>query len=292
MLWRDYQLHKSPEPSEEEAKTERIPIKTQINRLKENSKSKSNKIYELEQKIADIIMATESQNNNSNNEKSNGSTESGNGHQTLSSDLSKEMQQYYMGIVKRKVHDNSSYYKVWKNYATGNEKNKEARFKIDFNDFDDTFLRLYKDRYKLNNLEDNYTLNGFLLQTELGSKTSSFKKNNKSKFVPKPIVSNDTVKEDLTSKDITPEEANPTNGSLSNSQSKYQTQKEKEKNKMNQIKENLNSTVIRGNRTSRYKLVGEIEAHFKDKYQVKEAEAISQFVYKVKKNNKKFKLEF
>lgn len=238
-------------------------------------------------------MATESQNNNGNSDKINGSNESGNGHQTLSSDLSKEMQQYYMGIVKKKVHDNSSYNKVWKNYATANEKNKEARFKIDFNDFDDNFLRLYKDRYKLNNLEDNYTLNGFLLQTDLGSKTSSFKKNNKSKFVPKPIDNNsDTAKEEITSKDITPEETNPTNGSISNSQSKYQTQKEKEKNKMNQIKENLNSTVVRGNRTSRYKLVEEIEEHFKDKYQVKEAEAISQFVYKVKKNNKKFKLEF
>ncbi|KAL6927268.1 hypothetical protein ACO0SA_003566 [Hanseniaspora valbyensis] len=223
-------------------------------------------------------MAPGSQNNNNSEDKNNNSNDSNNDNQTLSNDLTKEMQQYYMKIVKRHVHDNSSYNRVWKKYATDTTalsgKKKYSKYKIDFNDFDDEFLRLYKDRYKLNDLKDNYTFNGFLLQTDLGSKTYSYKKNNKSKFVPKPISNTnnsnneDNIKEDINAK----EDMN----------SKEVTPDENAAHRLLQLKENLNNTVIKGNRTSKEE----------ENFQVKETEAISQFVYKVKKDNKKFKLEF
>ena len=255
-------------------------------------------------------MAPGSQNNNNSDDKNNNSNDSNNDNQTLSNDLTKEMQQYYMKIVKRHVHDNSSYNRVWKKYATDTTalsgKKKYSKYKIDFNDFDDEFLRLYKDRYKLNDLKDNYTFNGFLLQTDLGSKTHSYKKNNKSKFVPKPISNTNNsnnnnnednikedinAKEDMNSKEVTPDE-NATAPSSTNNPSKYQTQKEREKHRLLQLKENLNNTVIKGNRTSKEELAKAVETHFRENFQVKETEAISQFVYKVKKDNKKFKLEF
>ncbi|XBW38128.1 hypothetical protein QEN19_003724 [Hanseniaspora menglaensis] len=237
--------------------------------------------------------------NNSNHINNNGQDDTGvnggdggNG-QHSTNDLTKEMQQYYMDIVKRNVHDNSQYNKIWKKYTidprnlTG--KKRDNRYKVDFNDFDDKFLRLYKDRFIINDLKDNYTLNGYLLQTELGSKTSSFKKNNKSLFIPKPVTDmvEEPIKEEALSKESTSEETNQNMNSA-----KYLTQKEKEKNKIFYVKDNLNKTIINGNRTSREELVKEVEKHFKENYQVKETEAISQFVYKIKKDNKKFKLEF
>lgn len=204
-------------------------------------------------------------------------------------DLTKEMNAYYMAVVKRHVHDNSSYQRVWKKYQEGNKTGlgtkRDNRCVVNFNEFDDKFLRLYKDRFKLNNLRDNYSLNGYLLQTELGSKTVSFRKNNKSTFEPKCI----SPKEE---KESTPEEIEQQNSLAANNQTKYQTQKEKEKSKMLQLKENLDNTIIKGNRTSREELVREVETHFKDSYQVKETEAISQFIYKVRYDSKKFKLEF
>ena len=88
-----------------------------------------------------------------------------------------------------------------------------------------------------------------------------------------------------------PPRSTPSNSSAASDVYKRQ-QKEREKHRLLQLKENLNNTVIKGNRTSKEELAKAVETHFRENFQVKETEAISQFVYKVKKDNKKFKLEF
>ena len=200
-----------------------------------------------------------------------------------------ERDRYYIDLAKRHVHDNSQYNKVWKKYATPNNN-----YQIRFDDLieNDSFLRKYKDKYKLNNLQDNYTFNGELLQTPLGTKTQSYKKNNKSKITLKKVDAS-SINEDDVKTENQETVANSGEESKEHSQQpKFQTLKEKERNRLLIVQENLDNTVINGNRTSKMTLVEEVTKHFKNELQVKEAETLSQFIYKVKKDNKKFKLEF
>lgn len=99
---------------------------------------------------------------------------------------------------------------------------------VDFESYPDDFLRRYKDRFKLN-VEDNMTLKGYLLGSQLGSKTFSYKKNTQ----PGP----------------------------------------------------------QGGRVQKKQLASEVKKHFTS-YGIKEAECIPQFIYKVKNQKKKFKMEF
>lgn len=204
------------------------------------------------------------------------------------SNLEQEKERYYLNLVKKHVHDNSQYNKVWKKYSTNTNK-----YKISFDDLidNDSFLRKYKDKYKLNNLQDHYTFNGFLLQTPLGSKTQSYKKNNKSAVLLKKVDA--TINDDDVKSENTEALVNLGEDSKEHSQQpKFQTLKEKERNRLLIVQENLEKTIIHGNRTSKEALVEEVKKHFKNELQVKEAETLSQFIYKVKKDNKKFKLEF
>lgn len=208
---------------------------------------------------------------------------------STTNNVDQERDKYYMNLVKKHIHDNSQYNKVWKKYATPNN-NYEIRFD-DLID-NDSFLRKYKDKYKLNNLQDNYTLNGELLQTPLGTKTQSYKKNNKSKITLKKVDAS-FINEDAVKTENQETVANSGEESKEHSQQpKFQTLKEKERNRLLIVQENLDNTVINGNRTSKMALVEEVTKHFKNELQVKEAETLSQFIYKVKKDNKKFKLEF
>ena len=213
---------------------------------------------------------------------------SDNNSNSTKSSLEQEKERYYLDLVKKHVHDNSQYKKVWKKYSTNNNK-----YKISFDDLidNDSFLRKYKDKYKLNNLEDHYTFNGFLLQTPLGSKTQSYKKNNNSKVLLKKVDA--TVNEDDVKSENPEGLVNSGEDSKEQSQQpKFQTLKEKERNRLLIVQENLEKTIIHGNRTSKEALVEEVKKHFKNELQVKEAETLSQFIYKVKRDNKKFKLEF
>lgn len=97
----------------------------------------------------------------------------------------------------------------------------------DFEHYSDDFLRRYKDHYSLN-CPDNMTINGYLLGSELGSKTYSFKRNKVS--APDARI----LKKDL---------------------------------------------------------AAEVKRHF-NSYPVKEMDCIPQFIYKVKNQKKKFKMEF
>lgn len=213
---------------------------------------------------------------------------SDNNSNSTQSNLEQEKERYYLNLAKKYVHDNSQYNKVWKKYSTNTNK-----YKISFDDLidNDSFLRKYKDKYKLNNLQDHYTFNGFLLQTPLGSKTQSYKKNNKSTVLLKKVDA--TINEDDVKSENTEALVNSGEDSKEHSQQpKFQTLKEKERNRLLIVQENLEKTIIHGNRTSKDALVEEVKKHFKNDLQVKEAETLSQFIYKVKRDNKKFKLEF
>lgn len=213
---------------------------------------------------------------------------SDNNSNATTSGLEQEKEKYYLDLAKKYVNDNSQYNKVWKKYSTNTNK-----YKLSFDDLieNDSFLRKYKDKYKLNNLQDNYTFNGLLLQTPLGSKTQSYKKNNKSKITLKKVDTPSVNEEDVKLENT--EGINSSEENKDHSQQpKFQTLKEKERNRLLIVQENLEKTVINGNRTSKETLVEEVKNHFKNELQVKEAETLSQFIYKVKRDNKRFKLEF
>ncbi|KAL6935518.1 hypothetical protein ACO0R3_000561 [Hanseniaspora guilliermondii] len=208
---------------------------------------------------------------------------------STTSNVEHERNKYYINLVKKHIHDNSQYNKVWKKYATTNNN-----YQIRFDDLIDneSFLRKYKDKYKLNSLQDNRTFNGELLQTPLGRKTESYKKNNKSKITLKKVDAS-SVNDDDVKTENHETLANTGDESKEHSQQpKFQTLKEKERNRLLIVQENLDNTIIHGNRTSKKTLVDEVTNHFKNDLQVKEAETLSQFIYKVKKDNRKFKLEF
>ncbi|QLG73543.1 hypothetical protein HG535_0F00530 [Zygotorulaspora mrakii] len=97
---------------------------------------------------------------------------------------------------------------------------------IDFESYPDQFLRQYKERFKLK-IEDNMTIQGYLLGSQLGAKTCSYKKNAQS----------------------------------------------------------------HDRRVHKKELATEVKKHFTS-YGIKEAECIPQFIYKVKNQKKKFRMEF
>ncbi|KAH3903601.1 Sap30p SCDLUD_001245 [Saccharomycodes ludwigii] len=144
-------------------------------------------------------------------------TNNNNNHNNSSSNrLTQAQQQYLKDLVKEHVTNNYD------------PKNKAAPHPLDFEKSDDKFLRKYKDHFDLS-LQDNMTLNGFMLNTKLGAKTESWKK----------------------------------------------------------IHGNTNSPV----RIEKAKLANEVKKHFTS-YNLKESECIPTFIYKVRNNGKKFKMEF
>ncbi|CCE63936.1 hypothetical protein TPHA_0G01000 [Tetrapisispora phaffii CBS 4417] len=98
---------------------------------------------------------------------------------------------------------------------------------LDFDKYDESILRKYKDHFKLD-VPDNLTLRGYLLGSALGLRTFSGKKNQ----IGKP-----------------------------------------------------------GARITKNKLANEVKTHF-DNYSVKENTCVPHFIYKVKTQKKKFKMEF
>lgn len=98
---------------------------------------------------------------------------------------------------------------------------------VDFEKYSDDFLRRYKDHYHID-IPDNMTLRGYLLGSQLGSKTHSYKQN-------RP-------------------------GSPSA-------------------------------RVAKKDLASEVKRHFTS-HTIKEAECIPHFIYKVKSQKRKFKMEF
>lgn len=97
---------------------------------------------------------------------------------------------------------------------------------VDFESYSDDFLRRYKDRFQLD-VEDNMTLRGYLLGSQLGSKTYSYKRNE----------------------------------------------------------------GVQDGRIVKKNLASEVKKHFTS-YGIKEADCIPQFIYKVKTQKKRFKMEF
>ncbi|AMD22403.1 HGR064Wp [Eremothecium sinecaudum] len=80
--------------------------------------------------------------------------------------LTVAQQQYLKDLVRLHVHNN-------------HEENFAPVHPLEFEEDSDDFLRRYKDRHQLP-VKDNMTLQGFLLGSELGMRTYSYKKNNSS----------------------------------------------------------------------------------------------------------------
>lgn len=128
--------------------------------------------------------------------------------------LTTAQQQYLRDLTKTHVHNN-------------HPENFPKPHPLDFEPYSDEFLRRYKDHFNLP-LEDNLSLAGYLLGSQLGEKTYSFQRNQKS---------------------------------------------------------------VSDARVTKKKLALEVKKHF-TAYTVKETECIPAFIYKVKNQKKRFKMEF
>lgn len=80
--------------------------------------------------------------------------------------LSAAQQQYLKELNRKHIHDN-------------HPKNFETPHPLDFEYYSNDFLRHYKDRFKLN-LADNLSIHGFMLGSQIGCRTYSYKRNNSS----------------------------------------------------------------------------------------------------------------
>ncbi|SCU78603.1 LAMI_0A05204g1_1 [Lachancea mirantina] len=77
--------------------------------------------------------------------------------------LTVAQQQYLKELLRRHIDNN-------------HPDNEEQTHPADFESYSDEFLRKYKDHYSLN-AEDNLSLSGYLLGSELGGKTYSSRRN-------------------------------------------------------------------------------------------------------------------
>ncbi|AGO12617.1 AaceriAER278Wp [[Ashbya] aceris (nom. inval.)] len=77
--------------------------------------------------------------------------------------LTVAQQQYLKELVRTHIHNN-------------HEENIPLLHPLDFEAYSDDFLRRYKDHYQIP-LQDNLSLQGFLLGSELGSRTYSYRRN-------------------------------------------------------------------------------------------------------------------
>lgn len=127
--------------------------------------------------------------------------------------LTTTQQQYIKDLVKRHITNNHPH-------------NLPKTDPVDFESYSDDFLRRYKDRFQLD-VEDNMTLKGYLLGSQLGSKTFSYRRNE----------------------------------------------------------------GAQDGRVVKKSLASEVKKHFTS-YGIKEADCIPQFIYKVKTQKKRFKMEF
>ncbi|SCV01802.1 LANO_0F13608g1_1 [Lachancea nothofagi CBS 11611] len=128
--------------------------------------------------------------------------------------LTAAQQQYLRDLIRTHVQNN-------------HPDNFPKAHPVDFEAYSDEFLRRYKDHFQLP-LEDNLSLQGYILGSKLGEKTYSFKRN---------------------------------------------------------------ETGVPGARVTKKRLASEVKKHFTS-YNVKETECIPAFIYKVKNQKKRFKMEF
>ncbi|AET38402.1 Sap30p Ecym_2693 [Eremothecium cymbalariae DBVPG len=80
--------------------------------------------------------------------------------------LTVAQQQYLKELLRTHVHNN-------------HRDNSPQPHPLDFERYSDDFLRRYKDHYQLP-IEDNMSIKGYLLGSDLGSKTYSYKRNHPS----------------------------------------------------------------------------------------------------------------
>lgn len=167
-------------------------------------------------------MPPRSHNSNSESESKSRSTNSA-GHGSAASSntrsggkqrLTAAQQQYLKELVKTHIHSN-------------HPDNTPQPHPANFESYSDDFLRRYKDHFHLP-LEDNMSIQGYLLGSDLGTKTYSFRRNQKG---------------------------------------------------------------VPDSRVSKRELAMEVKRHF-TAYSVKETECIPAFIYKVKNQKKKFRMEF
>lgn len=165
---------------------------------------------------------------NESNGKINKPSHNSNNNSNGNSNKFSNQQQYLKDLLNR--HINNNHPKLF--------SSMENTAPLELSNYDDEFLRRYKDHYHLKTL-DNSTLAGFLLQSPVGELTYT--------------------------------------GSVYNN--------------------NNNNTASHGKkqhapaRSSREELVKSCQEHL-DNVQVKELELIPQFIYKVRKQKSKFKMEF
>ncbi|KAL6942598.1 hypothetical protein ACO0QE_003781 [Hanseniaspora vineae] len=158
-------------------------------------------------------------------------------------------------------------------HVTNNHPDLEQRpHPLDFENYSSDFLRRYKDKYGLPTKSDNMSLQGYLLGSELGTKTSSWKKINHS-AVRKPQIRG---------------RASVSSGSSSSSSSG-----DSDVHEGSSLAPSLSLTdeIIKGKRVSKKVLADSVKKHFMSS-SIKESECIPQFIYKIKNDKMKFKMEF
>ncbi|CAI4048841.1 hypothetical protein SKDZ_13G3880 [Saccharomyces kudriavzevii ZP591] len=155
-----------------------------------------------------------SNNNNINSSNNNGNGPVSNGRANGKQRLTAAQQQYIKNLIETHITDN-------------HPDLRPKSHPMDFEEYTDAFLRRYKDHFQLD-VPDSLTLQGYLLGSELGAKTYSYRRN---------------------------------------------TQEKHDK------------------RIHKKDLANVVRRHF-DEHSIKETDCIPQFIYKVKNQKKKFKMEF
>ncbi|KAL6939208.1 hypothetical protein ACO0RG_003037 [Hanseniaspora osmophila] len=156
-------------------------------------------------------------------------------------------------------------------HVTNNHPDLQDRpHPLDFESYSSDFLRRYKDKYELPIRSDNMSLQGYLLGSKLGAKTFSWKKINHNS-VRKPQIRG---------------RASVSSGS---SNSSRDSEVQEEQNVASSM--TLTDEIIKGKRVSKKVLADSVKAHFLTS-NIKESECIPQFIYKIKNDKMKFKMEF
>ncbi|BAO38527.1 Transcriptional regulatory protein SAP30 [Kluyveromyces marxianus] len=112
---------------------------------------------------------SESESKGKSESKSKSAAQSGSGSSTragVKQRLSSAQQQYLKDLAKKHIHNN-------------HRKNTPLANPVDFEQYSDDFLRRYKDRFQLDT-PDNLSIQGYLLSSNIGKHTYSYKRNHES----------------------------------------------------------------------------------------------------------------
>ncbi|KAL3234528.1 Transcriptional regulatory protein SAP30 [Nakaseomyces bracarensis] len=162
--------------------------------------------------------STRRQHNGNNSNNASNTTSAGSNSQSSRSNAKQRLTQAQQQYIRELVNE----------HITNNDPTLiEKPHPLDFEKYSDDFIRAYKDRYNLD-IPDHMTLQGYLLGSELGKRTISYKRNQE---------------------------------------------------------------TVPGARITKKEAVEHIKKHFESQ-SVKEADCVPNFIYKVRNQKKRFRMEF